>query len=140
MTLMWSRCIHYVSWNKEKKREETVSDWKETNVIEKKKERNEDDKIEIKKKANKGGKEGRNELNAQYTLPINAHHSPDLDPFSFAQNSLSVEIRCQHCCSHMKTVSLNLNYILSFFSFLYHLNTNDAYCRHFFLLLFICNE
>lgn len=105
------------------------------------KRRGENDKIEEKRK------EGRSELNAQYTLSINAHHSPDLDPFSFAQNSHSEEIRCQHCCSHMKTASMNLNSILSLslslFTVLYHLNINNGHYRHFrsfSSLLFWLNE
>jgi len=108
MTLMWSRCICYVPWNKERTRRETMSDWKETNVIEWKGERK-NDKIP---KKSKGRKE---RAERSVILFINAHHSPGLDPFSFTQNSLSIEIRCQHDCSHIKMASTKRNCILSLF-------------------------
>ncbi len=54
MTLMWSRCIHTVPWNKRKKGRD--SEWLKRNKWKRKKKRNENDKIEIKRKQRKEGR------------------------------------------------------------------------------------
>lgn len=62
MTLMWSRCIHYVPWNKrgrERERERRDNEWLKRNKCNRTKERGKNDKIE-KEESKERKKEGTN--------------------------------------------------------------------------------